>query len=490
MIVNGKMINGASRANTYGSMPKFTQLSKSQNDDIATMLGQLQTFEERNHARYVFYNAEQEFQNMGVAIPEEFEQYASVLGWNRTAVDTLARRIRLDGFVAPGSPDRYTAMDGELKRVQFYRQLKMVIQSTLIYGVSFMAVIPGMRGAQVHGFSARNATGIWDDSRPYELRAGLAILDWGPTYIKRALAFFPGEVVLISRAANFAEWSVEKSRTFSNELGLIPYMFLPQLDKPWGQSRINRPMMGYTQAAARAFLRAEMNAEVYGYPQLFATNLDPEIAAAFRSGFARFFAVDYERDEDGQPMDGAPETKIGQVQVGQQTPHLEQMRSIAMLYAAETQLSPDKMGVIHDNPSSADAIDRADGELNDLAEDTTRDLDHSVGRTIQTIWSETNREATAPAEIQALNGDWADPGLTTRYSQRMALSSLTTAGLVVPGVEVSYEAAGFSRGTAQRLAAAWQEKERRDAMRAVSEQALTARTSAVTRDILARQDEG
>lgn len=490
MRIHGAIVGGNKSHRRYARIPELPELTAPENALVQEMLEQLRQHEERNYIRNMFFNAEQEFENMGIAIPEQFEQFATILGWNATAVNTLARRIKLDGFVAPGSPDRFEDLDYALNGAQFYRHLKMTIQSALIYGVAFIAVIPGLRAAQVQGLSARDATGIWDDNSPNDLRAGLAILDWGVAGIARAIVFFPGQLITITRADGSIRWDVARIQTPSRSVGLVPFTFLPQLDKHWGASRITRPMMNLTQAAARAFLRGEMNGEVYGFPQLYATNLDPEVAADFRTGFGRFFAVDYERNDEGEPVEGAPETRIGQVQVGQQTPHLDQMRSIAMMYAAETNLSPDKLGVIHDNPSSADAIDRADGELNDLAEETTRDFDYPTKKVLEKIWSASNRTNDVPLSIQQLRTDWADPGITTRYSQRMALASLTTAGLVVPGEEVSYEAAGFSRATAARLAAAWHEKERREAMKEISAQALAARSNEVTRAVLDSQRVG
>lgn len=472
-------------------VPELRELSGEENADLKAMCWQLNTVAERNRERFVYYNAEQQFVNMNVAIPAEFEQYASVLGWNGTAVDTLARRIQLDGFVAPGSADRYTGMDAALRRTRFFAQAKMAVQSMLIYGVSFLAATRGPGGAQVQAFSARDATGLWDDTNPGRLRVGVAVLEWGLFGATRVLVFYPDRVIELSRGAAYADWDVKRYRSaVPGRVTLHPLLFLPQLDKPWGQSRITRPMLSLTRSAARAFMRAEMNGEIYGYPQLYGKNMRPEDAEQFRSGFAKFFAIDYERDEEGAPVKDAPEVQIGQVQVGSQQPHLEHLRSTAMLYAAESQLSPDKLGVIHDNPSSADAIDRADGELNDLAEEVDRDIDPVVLDAFHTLHMIESGTAALPPEVESLAGDWHDPGMTTRYSQRMAMASLVTAGAVVPGESVTYEAAGFSKTTAVRLAEAWQAAERRKNQQAIAEQALAARTSPLSQSLVASREAG
>lgn len=472
-------------------LPELAELSAEENADVKLMCAQIARVGERNRERFVYYNAEQAFVNMNVAIPAEFEQYASVLGWNATAVDTLARRIQLDGFVRTGSADRYAGMDDALRRTRFFAQVKMAVQSMLIYGVAFLASTRGRNGAQVQAFSARDATGLWDDENPGKLRCGVAVLEWGLFGAMRVLVFYPDRVIELSRGTGYADWDVKRYRSaVPGRVTLHPLTFRAQLDKPWGQSRITRPMLGYTRSAARAFLRAEMNGEIYGYPQLYGKNMRPEDAEQFRSGFAKFFAIDYERDEEGAPVENAPEVQIGQVQVGTQQPHLDHLRSTAMLYASESQLSPDKLGVIHDNPSSADAIDRADGELNDLADEADRDLDPAVLDALHTVYMVENGTAVVPDEVAALSGDWHDPGQTTRYSQRMALASLVTAGAVVPGETVTYEAAGFSKTTAARMAEAWQASERRKALQAIQTQAASVQSNPSVAALVGERGDG
>lgn len=463
------------------NIPSLRDLSDAENADVVAMCAQIRRVSLRNRERFVYYNAEQAFVNMNVAIPPEFEQYASVLGWNATAVDALARRVQLDGFVSRGSADRFTGLDAAFRRMRFYAQVKMAVQSMLIYGVAFVGSLKTSGVTQVQAYSARDATGLWDVLRPGQLRCGIAVQEWATYGVARALVFYPGEVIEIGRVSFGADWYVRRFRTgLPGRVPLRPLTFLPQLDKPWGQSRITRPMLSLTQAAARAFLRAEMNGELYGYPQMYGTNLPPEAAEALKSGFGKMMAVDYERDEKGAPVEGAPETKLAQIQVGSQQPHLDSLRSTAMLYAAESQLSPDKLGVIHDNPSSADAIDRADGELNDLAAETGRDASDPILDLMQDVYLLENNTVTVPDEIAALECDMHDPGSTTRYSQRMALASLVTAGAVAPGDVVTYEAAGFSGPTAIRMAESFKASERRKELAAVMAQGAAARADTTT----------
>lgn len=473
------------------NLPTIRDLSEAENADIVEMSEQMRRVAERNRERFVFYNAEQSFVNMGVAIPPEFEQYASVLGWNATAVDALARRVQLDGFVRPGSIDRFDGLDATLRRTGFYSQHKMAVQSMLIYGVAFVATLKNAGALQVQAYSARDATGLWDPLRPGRLRAGLAVQEWTHYGPKSVLLFYPGQVILLERPSFAADWSVSRYSTgLPDRVPLRPFRFRPQLDKPWGQSRITRPMMSLTRSGARSFLRGEMNGEVYGYPQLYGTNTPPEAAEQFRSGMARFFALDYERDEEGAPVEGAPESKIGQVQIGSQQPHMDQLRMTASMFAAEAQLPPNKLGIIHDNPTSADAIDIMDGELNDVAGEAGESIDVPTVDLIHDMWLLENNAVSLPTDIEALSCDMHDPAMTTRYSQRMALASLVTAGAVVPGEVVTYEAAGYSRATAMRLSEAFKDAERKKNAQAMAEQALSARSGSLSASLVAAREAG
>lgn len=487
----GPMVDVSHVPDRILNIPTIRGLSDAENADIAEMCEQIRKVSLRNRERFVYYNAEQSFVNMNVAIPSEFEQYASVLGWNATAVDTLARRIQLDGFVRRGSADRFDGLDPVFRATAFYAQHKMAIQSMLIYGVAFIATLKTAGIPQVQAYSARDATGLWDLTRPGRLRCGIAVQEWATFGARSVLVFYPGQVIKLERPTYGSDWEISRYRTgLPGRVSIHAYRFLPQLDKLWGKSRISRPMISLTRSAARSFLRGEMNGEIYGYPQLYGTNTPPEAAEQFRSGMARFFALDFERDEQGAPVKDAPESKIGQVQIGSQQPHLDALRATAMLYAAETQLSPDKLGVIHDNPSSADAIDRADGELNDLADETGRDIDDPTVELMHDVYLLANNLVTVPADIADLACDMRDPGQTTRYSQRMALASLVTAGAVLPGEVVTYEAAGFSKATSIRLAEAYAAAEQRKAQQAMAQQALAARVDPIASALVAQREDG
>lgn len=451
----------------------LSSLTDGEAEDYQKMAAQIGSVERRNRERFHYYDAEHGFQNMGVAIPERFVEFASILGWNGTAVDALARRIKLRGLVRGDDPDSFAPAMDLAQSAGLHGQFRQAKQSALIYGVSFIATMRHGTRVFSRACSARDATGLWHDDVPGKLRAGMAVAGRRDGLDSKLYLFHPGKTIMAVRRRDMS-WDVSERRFRGDDIRFEPVRYLPDLDKPWGQSRITRPMMSLTRSAARSFLRGELNGEFYSYPQLYGLNINPD-DVEFLSTMGKFFALDYERDEDGAPVKDAPPASIGQVQVGTQQPHMDQLRATAMLYAAESALSPDKLGVIHDNPSSADAIDRADGELNATAEDATDDMGNSVLNCVSSLWLEATGNAELDDDMRRLSCEWHDPGLTTRYSQRASISNMAANGLAAPDNEITYLAAGMSPTMARRFASAVRERELRTALPSIVEKARQAR---------------
>jgi hypothetical protein len=72
-----------------------------------------------------------------------------------------------------------------------------------------------------------------------------------------------------------------------NPLGVVlvePLTYDPQLDRPFGRSRITRAVMDITDRAARTVLRTEISAEFYASPQRYVLGADEEAWADTTSG--------------------------------------------------------------------------------------------------------------------------------------------------------------------------------------------------------------
>src|SRR5690606_24239493 len=56
-----------------------------------------------------------------------------------------------------------------------------------------------------------------------------------------------------------------------------PMPFTPVLGRPFGRSRISRPMMGIQDQAVRELLRLEGHMDIYSFPEFWMLGADPSI---------------------------------------------------------------------------------------------------------------------------------------------------------------------------------------------------------------------
>jgi hypothetical protein len=126
--------------------------------------------------------------------------------------------------------------------------------------------------------------------------------------------------------------------------------------------------MSIVDSAMRTVKRSEISAEFYSYPQKYILGMDPnaEEMEKWRVTMSSMLRID--KDDDGDhPV-------VGQFQTAAQTPHSEQLRIFAGLFAGETGLTLDDLGFPSANPSSSEAIRAAHESLRLTARKAQRTL--------------------------------------------------------------------------------------------------------------------
>lgn len=110
--------------------------------------------------------------------------------------------------------------------------------------------------------------------------------------------------------------------------------------------------MSITGSALRTIKRSEISAEFFSFPQKYVTGVDDSAGGQFDKWAAAMSAMmQFTLNEDGQDH-----VKLGQFQQQSMTPHLEQLRMFASLFAGECGLTLDDLGFASGNPTSAEAI--------------------------------------------------------------------------------------------------------------------------------------
>lgn len=302
--------------------------------------------------RYGYYEQKKTAPDLGISTPEGLEWFNAVNGWCTKAVDNLSDRLQFDGF--ENDNFNFTEMFNQNNPDIFYDDAML---SALITSCSFVMVTRGGRtpeGDQKIRFQVidgGNATGVIDDFTKL-LTEGYAVLERDDNYNAIKWAYFtPGRTEIYE---NGIEEPVEVEEFESTKYcALVPIIYKPDAKRPFGHSRISRSCMDYAKSAMRTIKRMEITSEFYSFPQKYATGVsqDAEVLDKWQATMSAMLT--FSKDEDGE------RPTLGQFQTASMTPHIEQLKGIASMFAGETGLTLDDLGFITSNPSSAEAIKAA-----------------------------------------------------------------------------------------------------------------------------------
>lgn len=300
----------------------------------------------RGLLRYEYYEEKQRAIDLGISTPEGLEWFNCVNGWCTKAVDGLADRLQFDQF--ENDNFKFKEMFDQNNPDIFFDD---AILSALITSCSFVYISKGAGEGRVRFqiIDGTNATGVLDDFTKL-LVEGYAVLDRDGKGNPISEAYFtPGRTEVYTKGSD--QVAVEKFN--SKYCALVPIIYKPDARRPFGHSRISRACMEYAKAAMRTLKRTEISAEFYSFPQKYATGLsqDAELMDSWKATMSAMLT--FTKDEDGE------RPTLGQFQQGSMTPHVEELKSIASMFAGETGLTLDDLGFVTSNPSSAEAIKAA-----------------------------------------------------------------------------------------------------------------------------------
>lgn len=427
----------------------------------------------RHRIRKRYYDSKNALKDLGIAIPPNLRNLDAVLGWPAKAVDKLAERTHLDGFVIPGHSTADLGLDALWLENRLDIEAPQTTISALLHSCAFVAVTLGDVAAGepkvlVTTHSAEFATGIWD-SRRRRLSAALAVVDSDDTgLVSEMYLATPTKIVTMRREGT--RWDVRETPHSLGRVPVEPLVYQPRHGRPFGKSRLTRPVMYLADSALRTVVRSEVTAEFFSAPQRYAMGAKEEAfqdadgrpKGQWESIIGRVWAL--ERDEEGE----IPE--VGQFPQVNMQPHVEQLRMWAMLYAGETSLPVSALGIVQDNPSSAEAIHASKEDLIIEAEAAATSFGGGWRMAALTALQLRDNTTELPPELLTLRAKWRDPRTPSQAQAADAAAKLVGAGILPPDSEVTYEMLGFDQTTIARLVA--------DKRRAQAQERLTALASA------------
>lgn len=405
----------------------------------------------RNLKRTAYYDGTQVVKDLGISIPPQVRGLDAVLGWPAKAVRALAQRNIWDGFVTPGqAQDPFELLD-VLEQNNFDLELPQAITSAYKHSVSFITTTKGDTASGdpdvlVMPRSAEWSAATWDKNRR-RVSAFLAITDTTEDQSNRILgftAYLPDVVLVCVRAGS--GWVASRQRNPIGRVLVEALPYDPQLERPFGHSRISRAVMSITDRAARTLLRMELHAEFFSAPQRYVLGVSDttfEGKDKWDAYIGRFNALT--KDEDGDVP------KIQELSASSPQPHIDMLRAQAALFSGETGLALSSLGIVQDNPSSADAIYAAKEDLIVEAQQANRVFGGALKNVARKIVMLRDGLSEPLPEMSLLQANWRNPSFPSPVSAADALSKVASVFPWLGDSEVALEHAGFTQSEITRL---------------------------------------
>ncbi|MBQ7756682.1 MAG: phage portal protein [Oscillospiraceae bacterium] len=313
-----------------------------ENNSLYILKDKLTNKSVRVRTRYQYYDMKNSVNALSSVIPDNFKWLSASLGWCAKAVDTLADRTVFDSF------DNDDFKLNEIYKLNNSDVLfDSAILSALISSCSFIYIGKGADGyPMLQVIDGANATGIIDPVTNM-LKEGYAVLERDENDNPILEAYFRPY-----QTDYYVNGKLVPEKTLIHKAPsplLVPVIYRPDAKRPFGHSRISRACMNITQSALRTLIRSEVSAEFYSVPQKYVLGLSEDAEFNNRAATLSSF-LNFSKDEDGD------KPSVGQFQQQSMAPYIEQLKSLASIFAGETGLTLDDLGFATSNPSSHDAI--------------------------------------------------------------------------------------------------------------------------------------
>jgi hypothetical protein len=149
--------------------------------------------------------------------------------------------------------------------------------------------------------------------------------------------------------------------------------------------------------------------------------------------------------------------QLGQFPQSSPQPHTDQLRSLAAMFCAESSLPLNALGIVQDNPSSADAIEAAERDLIIEARYAQDCFGPRLARAMATAVQIRENLDAPPAELSRLDALWRDPENPPQSAAGDFLIKVVQAMPWLADSKVPLEQLGWDSTTVER---AWADKRR------------------------------
>lgn len=347
-------------------------LSSQQRDVLEELCAVYDNVSERNRTLDEYYDGTVRVPELGLTVNrDDFTRARNAIAcyWPEKVVDALADRIRLRS-VDDGSDDGLVERIAEANSL--VEQYDGFLLSKLKHGPMFATV-----GAQGGGklplirfHSAKTAVAVPSDDMQFgRIGAGFAIARWGrgnaidlrkPVQVN--LYEQDKTTVLVNDGSG---WAVDYSTLSAGSPMMFAFVHKRTAEKPFGKSRITRFVQGLTQSAVRVLWDAEVSAALYAMPKDAILGLSDDQFDAMLSNKQKAYLdsliIATVNDEGSIP-------KLERLTANSPEVYRTQLNMLGSQLSGATGTPLNSLGIVQDNPSSAEAIQASREDICLIAE--------------------------------------------------------------------------------------------------------------------------
>ena len=434
------------------SAPAVPGLTPAEQAALSQLVELWRVKQPRNRLRQAYLDGVVRPDNLNISVPDDMvDQLGAVIGWPRKVVFGLSDLLIWDGVTSSTGSDNPFEIDDLLASTGFELEIAQTIPSSLTHSVAFLTLRKGVEAAGeppviIQGHSADWAAGLWDRVRR-RLSYGLTIDDIDDAGRPTRFTLYTVDSTYIVEQQATSAWTIVHAELHGLGAAMMEALpFEPSLDRPLGRSRISRDVMSITQRAMRTVLREELATELFTAPGILLSGVDSDLIDDLRSWDWKLGTI--KTISSGEEPEGPKVTVLPQQSA---QPFTEQMRALATELSGVSSLPVSSLGVIQDNPSSAEALYAAKEELVIKAKNAQRVFDAALTRVYaHAVMMRDSLDEMTP-ELRSLATRWGDPAHPSIVSQSDAIVKQISALPWLAESPVVLEELGYSGSQIARL---------------------------------------
>ena len=310
----------------------------------------------RNLMRHCYYIMHNRLVDLGISIPPKLKNLDAACGWAQKTVDVMVEHSIFDGYTV-GDEEAQAQLDAITRRNKMRTKYRKATTSAFEQSFNLYFVSRDDNAhAHVSAYPAHACGVIWDDAND-TIKAAMFVVDTKkesitgrvlPTWINVVTP----EYLIRIKKSDGATWYVDEYEPHGLEhLPVFLAAYNATLERPFGQSRITREVMGYIDSAVRANINEEIASAFAASSQkyLLGTDGDPfEDVDRWQAFIGAIFNID-------MTVDGTV-PQFGQLPQPSMQPMTDHFRNLCAKMSAATGIHVSQFGLVHDQPASAEAI--------------------------------------------------------------------------------------------------------------------------------------